>query len=229
MTAKLSVVATPIGNLEDISPRALRVLGVSDAVLCEDTRVSGKLLSHYNLHKPLISYHAHSGVAKYDKVFALLEEGKHLVLVSDAGTPAISDPGAHLVHAVRERFGDMVRIEAIPGPNAVATALSLAGFPADAFLFLGFPPHKKGRKTFFETVAESTHTTVFYESPHRILKALESLAEALPEGRQIAVCRELTKMYEEAVVGTPHEVLARFTERPDTVRGEFVVVVEALA
>jgi len=226
MNATLSIVATPIGNLEDVSTRALRVLGACDAVLCEDTRVTGKLLSHYSLHKPLISYHAHSGLTKYDKVFALLEEGKHLALVSDAGTPAISDPGAHLVRSVRERFGDTVRIEAIPGPSAVATALSLAGFPADAFLFLGFPPHKKGRKTFFETVAASTHTTVFYESPHRILKALESLVEVLPEGRHVAVCRELTKMFEEAVVGTPREVLTRFTDRPDTVRGEFVVVVE---
>jgi 16S rRNA (cytidine1402-2'-O)-methyltransferase len=131
------------------------------------------------------------------------------------------------VHEVRERFGDTVTIDAIPGPSAVSTALSLAGFPADTYLFLGFPPHKKGRKTFFETVAESTYTTVFYESPHRIMKALESLTEVLPENRRIAICRELTKMHEEVVVGTAKEVHTHFIQRPDTVRGEFVVVVEA--
>jgi 16S rRNA (cytidine1402-2'-O)-methyltransferase len=225
MPAQLSIVATPIGNLEDISARALRVLGTCDAILCEDTRVTGKLLSRYDIHKPLISYHAHSGGAKYDKVFELLEEGKHLALVSDAGTPNISDPGAHLVQEVRERFGGTVTIDAIPGPSAVATALSLAGFPADTYLFLGFPPHKKGRKTFFETVAESVYTTVLYESPHRIMKALESLTEVLPEKRRIAVCRELTKMHEEVVVGTAAEVHTHFVQKPDTVRGEFVIVI----
>jgi len=228
MNATLSRVATPIGNLEDISARALRMLAECDAVLCEDTRVTGKLLAHYDIKKSLISYHAHSGHAKYDKIFELLRERKHLALVSDAGTPSISDPGAHLVESVRAEFGNDVRIESIPGPSAVTAALALSGFSSDTFLFLGFPPHKKGRKTFFEKVAESTYTTVFYESPHRILKALESLNEVLSEGRRIALCRELTKLFEETLVGTPAEVLEHFEAHRDTVRGEFVVVIEAL-
>lgn len=227
MHAKLSIVATPIGNLEDISTRALRVLGECDAVLCEDTRVTGKLLAHYDIKKPLISYHAHSGHAKYDKIFELLREEKHLALVSDAGTPSVSDPGAHLVASVRAEFKDDVRIETIPGPSAVTAALALSGFSSDSFLFLGFPPHKKGRKTFFENVAQSTYTTVFYESPHRIMKALESLAEVIHDGRRVAVCRELTKLYEETVIGSASDVVEHFQNHPDTVRGEFVVVVEA--
>jgi 16S rRNA (cytidine1402-2'-O)-methyltransferase len=225
MNGRLSVLATPIGNLGDITERALSTLRACDAVLCEDTRVSSKLLHHYDIAKPLVSYHAHSGVAKYDKVIALLEEGKHLALVSDAGTPTISDPGALLVREVREHFGDAVVIEAIPGPSAVATALSLSGIPGDAYLFMGFPPHKKGRKTFFDTLASSSYTVVFYESPHRIMKALEALAERIDASRTIAVCREMTKLHEEVVTGTAEEVLSRFRERPDTVRGEFVVIV----
>jgi 16S rRNA (cytidine1402-2'-O)-methyltransferase len=173
-----------------------------------------------------VSYHAHSGVAKYDKVFTLLEEGKHLALVSDAGTPTISDPGSFLVAEVRARFGDSVTIEAIPGPSAVAAALSIAGMSGDAYTFLGFPPHKKGRKTFFDELATSPYTVVFYESPHRILKALEALTERL-EGRTIAVCREITKLHEEVVTGIPADILAHFNNHPDTVRGEFVIVVEA--
>lgn len=228
MNARLSVIGTPIGNLGDITARALEVLRSCDAVLCEDTRVTAKLLSHYAIAKPLISYHAHSGNAKYDKVLSLLEEGKHLALVSDAGTPTISDPGALLVREVRERFGDVVIIDAVPGPSAVATALSISGIPADAYLFVGFPPHKKGRKTFFDTLTASPYTTVFYESPHRIIKALESLVERLEVTRTVSVCREITKLHEEVVTGSAPEVLARYTKRPDTVRGEFVVIVAPL-
>ena len=227
MTATLSIVATPIGNLGDITMRALETLRACDAVLCEDTRVTAKLLRHYEISKPLVSYHAHSGVAKYEKVFALLEEGKHLALVSDAGTPTISDPGAHLIEEARARFGDEIRIEAIPGPSAVAAALSLSGMSGDRYTFFGFPPHKKGRVTFFNDVAACTETTVFYESPHRIMKALESLKELLAPERRVAVCREITKLHEETIVGTATTVHAHFREHPDTVRGEFVVVVEA--
>ena len=227
MSAKLSIVATPIGNLEDVSARALRTLKECDAVLCEDTRVTGKLLSHYDIKKPLVSYHAHSGRAKYEKILERIEGGEHLALVSDAGTPSISDPGALLVDTIRKQYGESVVIETIPGPSAVTAALALSGFSSDSFLFLGFPPHKKGRKTFFEAIATSPYTTVFYESPHRIMKALESLAEVLTPERRVAVCRELSKLYEESVIGTAPQVLARFTERPDTVRGEFVVVIES--
>jgi 16S rRNA (cytidine1402-2'-O)-methyltransferase len=225
MDATLSIVATPIGNLEDITLRALRVLKECDTVLCEDTRVTRKLLSHYEITTPLISYHTHSGIAKYDKVFALLEEGKKLALVSDAGTPTISDPGARLVREVGERFGSAVRIEVVPGPSAVAAALSISGIEADSFLFLGFPPHKKGRRTFFASVAETPRATIFYESPHRMMKALTTLEERLGSERVVVVTRELTKLFEEVVRGTAAEVRAHFEAHPDTVRGEFVVIV----
>jgi 16S rRNA (cytidine1402-2'-O)-methyltransferase len=227
--ATLYVVATPIGNLEDMTLRAIRVLKECDAVLCEDTRMTSKLLSHYAIKKPLVSYHMHSGVAKYDKMFALLEEGKTLCLVSDAGTPTISDPGARLVHEVRERFGDTVRIEAIPGASAVAAALSISGVDADTFTFLGFPPHKKGRETYFTNIPTYHHTVVFYESPHRIMKALTALSKILPEDRTVTVVREITKIHEEVVQGTPDDVHAHFTAHPDTVRGEFVVVISPTA
>lgn len=222
---KLYIVATPIGNLEDITFRALRVLRECDTVLCEDTRVTKKLLSHYEIDKPMLSYHSHSGTAKYEKVFEMLKKGLTLALVSDAGTPTISDPGSHLISQIRELFGNDVSIEGIPGPSAVIAALSISGVQANTFTFLGFPPHKKGRKTFFDTVSESPYTTVFYESPHRILKALESLQERLGDTKKVTLVRELTKMFEEVVAGTPHEVLQHFFERPETIRGEFVVIV----
>lgn len=225
MQPHLYILATPIGNLEDITLRALRILQEVDTVLCEDTRVTRKLLNHFDIQKPLVSYHAHSGPAKFDKVLELLEEGKILALVSDAGTPTISDPGAMLVARVREHFSNDVRVECVPGASAVTGALSIAGVPADSFLFLGFPPHKKGRKTFFDTLATEKYTTVFYESPHRILKALESLSERLPETKKVTIVRELTKIHEEVVAGTAQDVLSHFKEHPDTIRGEFVVIV----
>ncbi len=225
MSAILSIVATPIGNLEDITKRAQRVLYECDAVLCEDTRVTRKLMKHLGIEKPLVSYHTHSGDAKYKKIFSLLEEGKHLVLVSDAGTPSISDPGAQLVEATRARF-PTTRIEAVPGASALTAALSVAGVPANSFLFLGFPPHKKGRQTFFSLVKGCERTVVLYESPHRIVKTLTALCEQCDATRTVAVCRELTKIHESIVRGTPEQVLHYYTEQhPDEVRGEFVVVV----
>jgi len=158
-------------------------------------------------------------------VLALLAEGKTLALVSDAGTPTISDPGAQLVKEVRTQFPE-VSIEAVPGASAVVAALSIAGVPADSFTFFGFPPHKKGRKTFFDTLAVCPHVAVFYESPHRIVKALTALEERLGARRRVLVCREVTKMYEEVVQGSASEVLQYFTLHPDTVRGEFVVIVD---
>jgi len=225
MSGTLYVVATPIGNLEDITLRALRVLKESDVVLCEDTRVTKKLLKYYNIETPTLSYHAHSGGAKHEKVLELLEEGKALALVSDAGTPTVSDPGARLVDVVREHFGDVVSIEAVPGVSAVTAALSVSGLSADSFTFLGFPPHKKGRETFFKKLSEYEHTVVFYESPHRIMKALGVLQEHVPETKKIVVVRELTKMYETVVLGTAEEVYGHFVEHPETVKGEFVVIV----
>lgn len=220
----LYVVGTPIGNLEDITLRALRVLKECDVVLCEDTRVTKKLLSHYDIQTATLSYHGHSGHIKQEKILSLLREGKTLALVSDAGTPSISDPGAELVRSVREELPD-VRVEAVPGPSAVAGALSVSGVDADTFIFLGFPPHKKGRKTFFESIAVEKRVVVFYESPHRIIKALQSLNDILPDSRRVSVVRELTKHFEDVVAGSAGEVLKQFTEHPDTVRGEFVVIV----
>lgn len=217
----LFIVATPIGNLEDISLRALRTLQEVDLILCEDTRVTRKLLDRYDIKKPLQSYHQHSKLAKTEYIADMLASGKNVALVSDAGTPGISDPGGLLVEAVFKRFGNEVKIVPIPGANAALCALSVSGFPADRFVFLGFPPHKKGRKTFFEEAAAMRETVVFYESKHRIEKALDALTEHA-ENRHIVVARELTKQFEALYRGTPAECLAVL--KADDMRGEFVVV-----
>ncbi len=223
--ATLFIIGTPIGNLEDITLRALRVLKEVDLILCEDTRVTKRLLSKYEIDTPTMSYHAQSKLAKVDKILALLEEGKSLALVSDAGTPCISDPGVLLVSQVREKFGDEVIIVPIPGPSALVSALSAAGISVAEFTFLGFLPHKKGRETLFKEIANSSRVMAFYESPHRILKSLVSLEKFCGTKRDIIVARELTKIYEEFVRGTVEEVRAHFAKNPDRVRGEFVVIV----
>jgi 16S rRNA (cytidine1402-2'-O)-methyltransferase len=214
MAGKVSVVATPIGNLEDITARALRVLQEADVVACEDTRVTKKLLSHFNIHTPVVTL---------PKVLGLLEQGKHVALVSDAGTPGISDPGLELISHARDAGAT---IEAIPGASALAAAVSVSGLRASTFTFYGFLPLKKGRQTLFKEIAESERASVFYESPHRILKTLEALADGLDPERRVGVFRELTKMFESHVVGTSAEVLAYFATNTDKVRGEFVLVVE---
>lgn len=219
------MVGTPIGNLEDISLRALRALNEADIILCEDTRVSKKLLVHYGIATKTLSYHAHTDPRKAKHIIDLLKEGKNLALISDAGTPSISDPGSLLVMQVRNELGEEARIVAVPGPSAVVAALSLSGLPASDFLFLGFLPHKKGRMTLFNEIASSARTVAFYESPHRILKALETLKEVLGDDRTIVVCRELTKMYESVVRGSAGEVYGHFKANAEQVRGEFVVLV----
>lgn len=224
----LYIVATPIGNLEDITLRAIRILKEVDLILCEDTRVTKNLLMRYEIDKPTMSYHAQSKLSKVEKIFALLEEGKNLALVSDAGTPTISDPGCMLVSQIREKFGDAIAIIPIPGASAVLSALSVSGFPTSEFLFLGFLPHKKGRETLFKEITASKRTVVFYESPHRIIKTLESLKEHLLPKRRIMIAREITKLYEENILGEPEEILMHFTMNPDRLRGEFVVVVEGV-
>jgi 16S rRNA (cytidine1402-2'-O)-methyltransferase len=223
----LSIVATPIGNLGDITLRAVETLKNADIIVCEDTRVTAKLLQRFGIEKPLAIYHARSGRLNTTRILSLLGEGKRVALVTDAGTPAISDPGAELVNEVRTRLGNDVFIEAIAGPAALTAALSIAGIPCNDFVFLGFLPHKKGRETLFKEMTTAKRTTVFYESPHRILKALESLAKVLPEKRMVATCRELTKIHESVVRGSAEEVLAHFKTHPSEVRGEFVVVVGA--
>ena len=222
---KLSVVATPIGNLEDITLRALRVLKEADVIACEDTRVTKKLLSHFDIHTFTVAFHANSGTKGFEKIVSLLEGGKHVALVSDAGTPGVSDPGLELVSVVREKLPEAV-IEAIPGPSALAAAISIAGLRAASFVFYGFLPLKKGRETIFKEVAASDRASVMYESPHRILKTLESLQARLGPERRVGIFRELTKMYEESIVGSATEVLERFVQNPDKIRGEFVVIVE---
>lgn len=220
----LSVVATPIGNLGDITLRALETLRQADAIACEDTRVSSKLLARYDIKKPLLIFHARSGRVATERILALLGEGKRVALITDAGTPGISDPGNQLVREVRDRLGEDVRIESIPGPSALAAVLQIAGAPTHEFVFLGFLPHKKGRQTVIKEIAAEERAVVFYESPHRILKALESLAGAMGE-RKITVARELTKLHESLIEGTAEEVSAHFAAHPGSVRGEFVVIV----
>jgi 16S rRNA (cytidine1402-2'-O)-methyltransferase len=221
--ATLFVVATPIGNLKDITLRALETLKHVDVILCEDTRVTKKLLNAYDIKKPTLSYHSHSGLAKVDKIIALLKEGKDVALVSDAGTPTISDPGVMLVQKVLQEAPDVVVLP-VPGASAVIAALSASGLPASEFLFLGFLPHKKGRETLFKEIALATRTVVFYESPHRFLKTLTSLAEHVPT-KKIVVARELTKIHEEMKAGTASELLVFYENNPEKVRGEFVICV----
>lgn len=221
----LSVVATPIGNLGDITLRALETLKEADAIACEDTRVTSKLLARYSIEKPLLVYHAQSGKLSATRILSQLAEGKRIALVTDAGTPGISDPGTELVRLVRDHFGTEVRIETIPGATALTAALSIAGVPTNQFIFFGFLPHKKGRQTLFREIADLERTAVFYESPHRIEKALASLAEVLPEDRKVLVLRELTKMHEALIEGSAVEVAQHFADNPGQVRGEFVVIV----
>jgi 16S rRNA (cytidine1402-2'-O)-methyltransferase len=244
--SKFYIVATPIGNLGDITLRAIETLKSVDLILCEDTRQTKKILDKYNINKPTMSYPSDDVVgkdyrqSKLAKIFELLEEGKNIALVSDAGTPGISDPGALLVSQIKEKFKNPtlrppltgegwgeVDVIPIPGATALIAALSASGLPTHEFTFLGFLPHKKGRETLFKEIAEAKRTFVFYESPHRILKTLESLVKFCPKENQKKVCiaRELTKIYEEFKTGSPAEVLEYFQNNKDKQRGEFTVIV----
>ena len=222
--AKFYVVATPIGNLGDITLRAIETLKSVDLILCEDTRVTKKLLDKYNIKTPTLSYHAHSKLSKVNKIFELLKEEKNLALVSDAGTPGISDPGAVLISKMKAHFSDSVNVIPVPGPTALIAALSASGLPIHEFTFLGFLPHKKGRETLFKEMAQADRAMVFYESPHRILKTLESLSKFCPK-KKVCVARELTKIYEEFQTGTPHFLLKYFKQNPQKQKGEFTVIV----
>lgn len=217
----LSIVATPIGNLEDITLRALRTLKECDVIYAEDTRVISKLLARYEVAKPLQRLDAATESKKVGEVIERLDAGEKVVFVSDAGTPGVSDPGARLVRAVREHLKD-AKIEAIPGPSALTTALSIAGLESDAFKFLGFLPHKKGRQTALKKIAASEIPVVLYESPHRILKLLSELESVGVQ--KLSIGRELTKLHEELLEGAPSE-LAVDLEKRGAVKGEFVVIV----
>lgn len=222
ITTVLYLVPTPIGNLEDITLRAIRILGEVDTVLAEDTRTSGRLLQHLGLKKPLQSYHLHNEHQAVARLLDRLEKGERMALVSDAGTPGISDPGFLLV---RECLSRGLKVECLPGATAFVPALLKSGFGAERFVFEGFLPVKKGRQTRLRELATETRTLIFYESPHRLVKSLEQLAEALGPDRPASVSRELTKLFEETVNGTLAELAALFAARP-TIKGELVVVVQ---
>lgn len=223
MPGTLYITATPIGNLGDITLRALEVLKSADFVLCEDTRVTRKLLDHYKITTPTMSYHEHSKLEKTEQILGLLKEGKNLALVSDAGTPGISDPGGKLIEYV-QGFTPRIQVVPIPGASAVTAAASIAGFSMDKFVFMGFPPVKKKRKKFFEELTNSKYPVIFYESTHRIIKSLADLEEFAP-GVQVVVCRELTKKFETIYRGTIEEVQEALAQ--STTKGEFVVMINS--
>lgn len=221
---KLYIVATPIGNLSDMTFRAVEILKSVDCILCEDTRTTKKLLDHYGISNKTMSFHSHSKLAKVNEIKNMIAEGKTLALVSDAGTPCISDPGVMLVAELKKQFGNDMIISPIPGASALISALSASGLPAHEFIWKGFIPHKKGRETFFKEIAETETTVIFYESVHRFVKTLESLAAVIPN-RQVVIAREITKMFEELQQGTATEIFDHYTQHPDKIRGEFVVMV----
>jgi 16S rRNA (cytidine1402-2'-O)-methyltransferase len=221
---QLYLVPTPIGNLDDITLRAIKVLQEVDTVLAEDTRTSGHLLKHLGLSKRLQSYHLHNEHRAVEALVKRLQEGEKMALISDAGTPAISDPGFLLVRACLQAG---IQVECLPGPTALIPALVNSGFPCDRFVFEGFLPQKKGRQTRLQLLAQESRTIVLYESPHRLLKLLDQLSEHLGPEREVSVSRELTKLFEETVTGTVAEVSAFYQTK--TVKGEIVVVIKGAA
>lgn len=223
MSGILYLVATPIGNLEDFSPRALKVLSSVDFILCEDTRESLKLLNHYGIKKHLVSYHSYSEDEKIPSVINELKSGKSVALVSDSGTPCISDPGSKLVRACIE---NEIEIKPIPGANSIIPALVLSGFEIKSFYFEGFIPQKKGRRKLLEEISRRKEMTVFFESPYRIEKLIRELNELCPD-REIALCRELTKKFEEVIRGKVSELHKNLKSLK--LKGEFVVVLNSLS
>lgn len=261
--ANIYVVSTPIGNLKDITLRAVDAFASVKTIICEDTRVTKNLMSALGIdykEKHFLSYHSHNKISQTDKIIELIRSGADVILVSDAGTPGISDPGSELISIIRKECEDeisngKIKISTIPGPSALTAALSISGVDTSQFVFLGFMPHKKGRETLFGEIATSDRTIVFYESPHRIEKTLNSLVEHLGDvqndkdndsvhvpkvskdtdykkhatnhlfKKRVTVCRELTKMFEEVVSGSPEYVRDYFAHNQDKVRGEFVVIV----
>jgi 16S rRNA (cytidine1402-2'-O)-methyltransferase len=217
---KLFLVPTPIGNLEDMTFRAIRILKEADVILAEDTRTSAPLLKHFGIDKKAYSHHQHNEHKATSEIIRFLKEGKLVALISDAGTPAISDPGFFLV---REVLKEGLEVECLPGATAFVPALVNSGLPTDAFVFEGFLPVKKGRQTRLKRLAEEDRTIVLYESPHRLLKTLEEFEEYFGADRQASVSRELTKMYEETVRGSIGEIKSHFTN--NILKGEFVICV----
>lgn len=223
MLGKLYIVATPIGNLKDITLHAIEILKMVDLILCEDTRVTRRLLEHYDIYKPTVSFHQHSSPAKIKEIIKQLTIGKNIALVTDAGTPGISDPGNLLVEKLVVDALPFA-INPIPGPSALTAALSISGFPTDKFYFAGFPPHKNKRQKFFRELAGRGETVIFYESPHRIKKCLNELKIVLEPARKLVIGRELTKQFETIYRGTIEEILKMNVPE----KGEFVIVIQGL-
>ena len=219
--SKLFLVPTPIGNLEDITFRSIRILNEVDLILAEDTRTSGKLLKHFDIKPPMQSFHMHNEHKVLDKMVDKLKLGIKIALISDAGTPGISDPGFLLVRACVE---EGIETECLPGATALIPALVQSGFPSDRFIFEGFLPPKKGRQTRLKQWSEESRTTVFYESPHKIVKTLSQLQEFVGGDRRLSVSRELSKKFEETVRGTVNELILHFSKKAP--KGEFVIVLE---
>jgi len=219
--SKLFLVPTPIGNLEDITFRSVRILNEADLILAEDTRTSGKLLKHFDIKTPMLSFHMHNEHKVLDKMIDKLKLGIKIALISDAGTPGISDPGFLLVRACVE---EGIETECLPGATALIPALVQSGFPTDRFIFEGFLPPKKGRQTRLKLWSEETRTIVFYESPHKIVNTLLQLQEFVGGDRRLSVSRELSKKFEETVRGTVNELILHFTNKAP--KGEFVIVLE---
>ena len=218
--SKLYIVPTPIGNLEDMTFRAISVLKSADSILAEDTRTSGKLLKHYEIKTPMQSHHMHNEHKTVERLVERLKSGETIALISDAGTPAISDPGFLLTRACVENG---IEVDCLPGATAFVPALVNSGLPNNKFVFEGFLPVKKGRQTRLKLLAEETRTIIFYESPHKLIKTLGHFCEYFGEDRSVSVSRELTKMFEETIRGTAKEVLAHYTNKPP--KGEIVIVV----
>jgi len=216
----LYIVPTPVGNMEDMTLRAIRILKEADVVLAEDTRTSGILLKHFDIHQQLLSHHKFNEHGTSASVVERLLAGQTVALISDAGTPGISDPGFFLV---REAVRAGIEVQTLPGPTAFVPALVSSGLPCDRFVFEGFLPQKKGRQSRIEALKDEPRTIVFYESPYRVLKLLQQLAEVFGPDRQASACREISKVHEESVRGTLQELIAHFTETEP--RGEFVIVV----
>lgn len=219
---KLYIVPTPIGNLNDITFRAIEVLKSVDAILAEDTRTSGKLLKHFEIKTPMQSHHMHNEHKMLNRIIERIKSGETIALISDAGTPAISDPGFLLTRACVEHS---IEVDCLPGATAFVPALVNSGLPNDKFVFEGFLPVKKGRQTRLKLLAEETRTIIFYESPHKLLKTLAHFCEYFGEDRPVSVSRELTKLFEETIRGSAKEVLEHYTNKPP--KGEIVIVVGA--
>lgn len=219
---KLSVVPTPIGNLEDITLRALRTLKEADFILCEDTRTTKNLLRLFGIDKPCYAYHIHNEHQQLQNIIRQIQQAEQVALTSDAGTPCISDPGYLLV---RECIRVGIEVECLPGATALIPALVNSGLPADSFKFYGFIPHKKGKETCLKAMAAAQETSIFYESPYRLLKTLEMMQPIFGENRRISIARELTKIHEENFRGTITEAIAHFSSKE--IKGEIVVIVDA--